>query len=158
MKRGLTLVAAVTLTAGLLAGCGGDDGGSGGGDADGYCDTIEQADKDISSLEGGDLEGLDKAIDAIHEIADDAPDDVAGDWDVLDQAVTDLEAALEEAGVELSDLEGIANGEIPEGFDPAKLATLSEDLSKIGSQEVQDASDNIAKHAKDECGVDLNGS
>lgn len=155
MKRGLTLVAAATLTAGLLAGCG-DDGDGGSGDADGYCDRMEQADKDLASLEGGDLQGLDQAIDTIHEIADDAPDDVAGDWEVLDQAVTDLETALEEAGVELSDLEGISSGEIPEGLDPAKLATLGEDLSKIGSQEVQDASDNIQKHAKDECGIELN--
>ncbi len=66
-----------------------------------------------------------------------------------------MQQALEDAGLEVSDLEGITTGQLPEGFDETKLTALAEDLQAVGTQKVQDAADNIEKHAKDECDVDL---
>jgi hypothetical protein len=152
VKNRAALIAVATLVAGMLTACGG------GGDTDAYCDSVKEAKTELGGLEDGDFAELDKAIDRIHELADDAPDEVADDWKVLDGAVSDMEAALEEAGLEMSDLEGLTQGEIPEGVDQQKLAALGADLNKIGSAEVQEAADNIEKHAKDECDVDLSGS
>ena len=74
---------------------------------------------------------FEKAFDTLHELADEAPDDVKDDWEVLDGALTDMEKALQDAGIKISDLEGMVNnGEIPEGVDMEKLATLSEDLRR----------------------------
>jgi len=147
------MVAVTTLMTGLLAGCGGDGGGSaGGGD---YCDSIEDAKAEFGDIEGGDFAGFDQAIDTVHELADDAPDEVADDWEVLEGALDDLVAALEKAGIELSDLEAMSRGEMPPGLDPAKLQELAADMQDFGGEELETATDNIEKHAKDECDVDL---
>ena len=69
-----------------------------------------------------------------------------------------MQDALKEAGLKISDLEGLSSGNIPEGLDQTKLAALAEDLQAVGSEKVQDAADNIEKHAKDECDVDLGES
>ena len=154
MKHRLVLMAAATLMSGMLTAC----GGGGSGDTDAYCDSIEDAKSDIESLDTGDFGNLEKAFDRFHEIAGEAPDDVKADWEVLDGAFQDMQQALEDAGLKISDLEGITSGQIPEGLDQAKLTQLAEDMQAVGSEEVQDAANNIEKHAKDECDVDLTES
>ena len=153
MKHKVVLVAVATLFSGTLTACGG-----GAGDSAAYCDSLKEAKEDFSTLESGDFDNLDKAIDQLHKLADEAPDDVKSDWETVDGALTDLQNAFEEAGLKLSDLEGLSNGEIPEGADMEKLTTLTQDLGSITSDKVQKAGDNIEKHAKDECDVDLSGS
>lgn len=152
MKHTVVLVAVATLFSGMLTACGGDS------DSAAYCDALKDAKSDFSTLETGDFGKLDEAIDQLHELAADAPDDVKDDWETVDGALTDLQDAFEEAGLELSDLEGLSNGDIPEGVDMEKLTTLTQDLGSITSDKVQEAGDNIEKHAKDECDVDLSGS
>jgi hypothetical protein len=152
VKHKAVLVAVATLMSGMLTACGG------GGDTGAYCDSLRDAKEDFGSLESGDVGNFDQAFDKLHELADDAPDDVKGDWETLDGAVSDMEKALEEAGIELADLEKMANGEMPEGVDMEKLATLTDDLGAITSGEVEEADNNIEKHAKDECDVDLSES
>jgi hypothetical protein len=153
VKRSLAIVAVTTLMTALLAGCGGDDGGSaGGGD---YCDSIADAKAELEDIQGGDIGGFEQAIETVHELADEAPDEVADDWEVLEGGIDDLVAALEKAGIEPSDLEAISRGEMPPGLDPAKLQTLAEDMQDFGGEEFETATDNIEKHAKDECDVDL---
>lgn len=157
MKQSLAMTAAATLMAGLLAGCGGGDGG--GGDAGGdYCDRLASAKEDFESLDSGDFAGFEEAIATIHELADEAPDEVAADWETLEGAIDQLETALDDAGIEISDLEAMSRGEMPEGVDPSKLASLGEDLQAMGSEEFETASTNIEEHAKDECDIDLSES
>jgi hypothetical protein len=151
VKHRLVLMAAATLMSGMLTAC----GGGGSGDTDAYCDSIKDAKSDIESLDTGDFGNLEKAFDTFHEIAGDAPDEVKSDWEVLDGALQDMQKALKDAGLEFSDLEGITNGQLPEGLDQAELTKLATDLQAVGAKKVQDAADNIAKHAKDECNVDL---
>jgi len=151
VKHRVVLMAAATLMAGMLTAC----GGGGSGDTDAYCDSIEDAKSDIESLDSADFDNLEQAFDTFHKIAGEAPDDVKADWEVLDGAFQDMQDALAEAGLKISDLEGLSSGQLPEGVDQAKLAALVEDLQAVGSEKVQDAADNIEKHAKDECDVDL---
>lgn len=153
MKHKAVLVAVATLMSGMLTACGG------GGDTGAYCDSLKTAKADFGSLESGDVANFEKAFDTLHELADEAPDDVKDDWETLDGALTDMEKALQDAGIKVSDLEGMVNnGEIPEGADMEKLATLSDDLGAITSGKVEEAGNNIEKHAKDECDVDLTES
>lgn len=152
MKHKAVLVAVATLLSGMLTACGG------GGDAAAYCDSLKEAEADFGSLDSGDVGNFDSAFKTLHELAEEAPDDVKDDWEVLDGALTDMETALQEAGIEFSDLEGISQGEFPEGVDMEKLTTLTEELGAITSGEVEEAGNNIEKHAKDECDVDLSGS
>jgi hypothetical protein len=49
----------------------------------------------------------------------------------------------------------LQNGQIPEGVDMAALQSLMAEIEALDTQDFQEAGDNINKHAKDECGVDL---
>lgn len=143
MRRIGTWTAAAVLGAGLLTGCGGSD-------TEAYCDNL----KDAQSAFGGDVDAssFGEMTDKIDDITDSAPDDVADDWEKLQGALDELQGALDDAGLSAADLE-----------DPEKLAAISpEDQQKItevassmSSEDVTKASDNIEKHAKDECDIDL---
>lgn len=150
MKHKLVLVAVATLVAGVLSACGG-----GSGDTEAYCDSLKQAKTDVEALSDQDLDKFDEAFQTIHEVAGDAPDDVKDDWKVLDDALNEMETALEDAGLELSDLGSLQSGQLPEGVDQAKLLALGEKMQNIASEEVEQAGDNIQKHAKDECDLDF---
>ena len=94
----------------------------------------------------------------MHKLADEAPDEVKDDWKVLDGALNDLQAALKKAGLTTDDLAKMSQGQMPENFDMTKLQQLQEDMSSLGDQKFEDASNAIEKHAKDECNVDLGSS
>jgi hypothetical protein len=151
VKHRLVLMAAATLMAGMLTACGGGDSG----DTDAYCDSIKEAKADFESLDKADFSKLEDAFDKIHEIAGDAPDEVSDDWKILDDALQDMQKALADAGLEVSDLEGLSTGQMPEGLDQEDLTKLVQDIQAVGSEEVKKAADNIEKHAKDECDIDL---
>lgn len=142
-------LAGIAVIGATLAGCGGGD------DTEAYCDDVEAAQTEFSSLNSGDIGGLDKAVDAFHTLADSAPDEIADDWEKLDGTMTQIETAFEDAGISFADLEEMQSGEVPEGADMSKLAGLATEFEDLSSEEITTASDNIAKHASDECGVDL---
>ncbi len=154
--RATPAIAALVLGASLLTGCGGGDGGS----SSGYCDDLKSAKEEFSALDSDspDMADLEKAFDRMHELADEAPDEVKDEWETLDGAITDLTDALDEAGITMDDLAKMQQGEMPENFDPAKLQELAPKMEEMGGQDFQDAADAIEKHAKDECNVDLGSS
>jgi len=77
---------------------------------------------------------------------------------VLADAFRAFVAALENAGLEPADLAGLSDGEIPEGADLAALQEALTQVQALGTDEVQQATDNIEKHAKDECNLDFTPS
>jgi phage-related minor tail protein len=152
MKLPLVLAGALLL-GGTLTACGGD----GGADSD-YCKDIKKAEKTFSSMSSGDVDQLDAAFKTFHQLADEAPSEVESDWKKLDGAITTVEKALKDAGLKFSDFDDIQKGDIPEGVDVSKLSGLASEFSKLNSDEFTKASQNIEKHAKDTCKVDLGGS
>ena len=150
MKQRLVLAAVAALCASTLTACGGG--------TKAYCDDLRSANKDFSSLGNADFSKFDDAISRMHKLADEAPDPVADDWKVLDGALKDLQAALKKAGLTTDDLAKMSSGQMPENFDMSKLEQLQKDMSSMGDQKFEDASNAIEKHAKDECNVDLGGS
>ncbi len=151
MRLPIALASAVVL-AGSLAAC----GGGASSDTDDYCSSLEQAQKDFQTLEEGDLGQMDKAFQTFHELADQAPEAVSADWSKIDGAITKLQDGLDEAGIKMSDLEEISKtGELPEGVDQQKLLELGQEIQGLGGEDFEKAGDNITKHAKDECGIEL---
>ncbi|MFC5178575.1 hypothetical protein [Nocardioides taihuensis] len=150
------VIGALVLGAGLLTGCGGGDSG----ESSSYCDDLKSAQEEFAAFDSDnpDMADLDKAMDRMHQLAGEAPDAVQEDWATLDGALQDFQTALEDAGLTMDDLAKMQNGEMPENFDPAKLQELAPKLQSLGDQDFQDAADNIEKHAKDECNVDLGSS
>ncbi len=158
MKISLT-VAGVVLLGASLAACGGSDGGSdgakaqsGGGD---YCKQLESAKTTFDKVSQSNFDALDSAIETFHKLADTAPVEVKAEWQTLDNAFSEVEAAFKAAGIKMSDLGDLQEGKVPKGADVSKLSTLGESFSAITSEEVSKAQATIQKHGKETCKVDL---
>lgn len=154
MKISLALAGAALL-GGVLAGCGGGDDGGSSGD---YCKDIKDASTTFGSLSGGDVADLDDVFDAMHSLSKEAPSEVKDDWKTMDEALGSVEKALSDAGLKFSDLANIQKGKIPKGADMSKLTGLASEFAKISNAKFTKASENIEKHAKDVCKVDLGSS
>ena len=158
MKISLALAGAVMLIGGLSA-CGGDDGGGGGDGKDSdYCKDIKAASKSFGSLSSGDTDQLDKAFATFHDLAEEAPSSIEGDWKILDDAITTIEKALKDAGLKFSDLSKMQSGEVPEGVDVSKLQGLATELQSLTGPEFTKATKAIDTHASKTCKVKLSGS
>lgn len=147
MRTSLTL-AALALSLGSLTACGGDDE---------YCKELK-ADKayfESFSSSSPDFDKLDDALNRFHSLADNAPDEVADDWKVIDEAFTKVEKAMDDAGVKFSDLPKMQQGKVPEGVDASKLAQLGPKLQELTGDKFSKAGDAIQKHAKESCDISL---
>jgi hypothetical protein len=151
-----TLVGAAVLTvaASVLTACGGGSGSSASGD---YCDELKSDAAFFNDLDSSnpDLSRMDEIFSRMHTLADDAPDEVADDWQTLDDAVSTIESALKDAGLKASDLGDLQSGQVPQGVDPSKLQALLPKLQALSSGDVSAAAQRIASNAKDKCDVDL---
>jgi hypothetical protein len=150
VKRLTSMLTATVFAASLLSGC-----GNGGGSTDSYCDTLESTQKNFEDFESSDFSSFDEFTDKVEELADEAPDEIKDDWKVLADAFKAFVDALEKAGLEPEDLEGLASGELPEGVDMEALTEAMSEAQALGGEEFQQATENIEKHAKDECDIDL---
>jgi hypothetical protein len=144
VRRIGTWTAAAVLGAGLLSGC------SGGGDTEAYCDGLKDAESAFSG--NMDASAIEEISDTIGDLADDAPEEVSDDWETLDNAYGDFEDALEDAGLSTADLE---DPEKLQGLEEEDMQKIQEATEAMGTDDVSEATDNIEKHAKDECDVDL---
>ena len=155
MKRILSAVAAAALGLCLLTACGDDSGDKASGSSGDYCKDLKAAKKEVDAIKGGDFSDLAKTTDAMHKLADEAPDEIKDDWRALVDGVDKLVAALKKAGLDDSDMATLQNGDIPDGVDMAALQSLMTEIKALETPEFQKAGDDINKHAKDKCGVDL---
>lgn len=146
VMAGVAIAAATTLTA-----CGGSSSSA-------YCTDLKAATTEFDSLNSNDLGKIDEAFKTFHELAKEAPDEIKDDWKVLDDGITTVEKALDDAGIEFADLAKLQEGQMPEGVDVEKLQSLAGEFQKLSGEEFTQASDAIEKHAKDECDVDLSES
>ena len=127
--RTLSTLAVLALSAGLLTSC----GGSG---SDAYCSELKSDKTYFDSIgTGNDPAKIDKAFEKFHSLAKKAPDAVADDWKVLDDAITTVQKALKDAGVTFADLAKAEGGQAPKGVDPQKLAAhRAQAAGPLGSQ------------------------
>jgi hypothetical protein len=167
--RWLAIVVAVLGLALVGVGCGGDDDSSASGDTTEITDTTttdetitedtttDDDDDDLSGLASEDcLElaaasaGLGQAFatpgsdfegeDAFRELADDVPDEIRDDWQILADAYSDYAEAL--ADIDLS------AGETP---DAETLQEIQQAIASIDQASVTEASNNIAAWAQQNC-------
>lgn len=154
-------IASTVLLGGVLTACGGSDGGGGGatgGTGSDYCKDIKAASTTFGSLDSGDTASIGEAFTTFHKLADEAPGAVKDDWKTLDGAIKTVEDGLADAGIKIEDFDKLASGQLPEGVDQAKLASLASTFQKLSSAEFEKASKAIETHAKSVCKVDLNAA
>ncbi len=153
MRRSRILVATTALSMSFLV------GGCGGG-TEAYCEDLRAAEDQFAAFDGAtpDADQFEDAIASFRTLGEEAPEEVAQDWEVFLGAFDDLESALDDAGIAFSDLAGIQEGELPEGVDQEALAELGAEIESLGGAEVEEAGTAIEEHASSECDVDLSGS
>ncbi len=148
-KRLLSTLSVLALSAGLLTACGGSS-------SDAYCSELKSDKAYFDSIGSGtDASKIDEAFEKFHSLAKKAPDEVADDWKVLDDAITTVQKALKDAGVTFADLAKAEGGQLPKGVDPQKLAAIVPKLQALSNAKFKKASTAIEKHAKDTCDVNL---
>ena len=116
------MVGALVLTFSVTACSGGSD----------YCDALENSNDtvgDLAELDPSDSAAIDDAIAAFQAIADLAPDELDGDWELFMEVFAMAQ-----------DPENVQN---PDALDEVDIASFQESAAKI------------EKHALDECGVDI---
>lgn len=166
----LARIAALPLAATLLVACGGGDGGSSSsgssddaspeasGDSS-YCQELEKAQDSLSNLGGATAqpEQLEEAITTFEGLAESAPADVSSDWNTISSAFSGVQDALDQAGIEISDLANLQSGQLPEGVTQQDLQPVITAVQGLQAPENAEAAQAISEHAKSECDIDLGG-
>lgn len=154
MKRILSTAAVVALGLGGLTACGG--GGSDSASSDSYCSDLKATKKNLDTIEAGDLTDLSGTASQIHKLRDEAPSSIKGDWKVLSDGFDKILAAFKKAGLSDDDIAKLQSGSLPDDVDMTALQDAMTEIQDLGGDEFTKAGDNISKHAKSECNVDLN--
>jgi hypothetical protein len=129
-----------------------------------YCSAVEHQQGPLAKLAagsgerggdpggdpGGDVVGDSLAI--FTDLAAQAPDDVAGDWDTVVFAWQQLDDALTAAGISADD---VRPGQRPAGVSAAEYRALTGAAEQLRSPRVLAAAGSIQQHARDVCKVDL---
>jgi hypothetical protein len=152
VKRILGAAAAAALCLPMLTACGDHADDAGGTE---YCKDLEAARTQLDSIRNGDVGSLRGASERTRDLAAEAPEELEADWKVLADGVERIVAAIEDAGLSEGDLAGLGSGEVPDGVDMDTLRELEAELQALRTPEFQKATEDIGKHAKQECGVDL---
>ncbi len=148
MKRLFAAVAASVLAMTMLTACGG-----GGDDTDAYCSAIEDAKAKFKDLNNFDPSQLDDVTNTFSDIADKAPDSVKDQWATIDGGFTEMTDTLSNLGIDPADLSDPA---AMASIDPQKIDELQQLASKLGSDDMSKAADDITSEVKSDCDIDLN--
>ncbi len=155
MLRPIALAAA-TLLLGTTAACSGGSTDQAGSDAGTrqYCSALRSAQKEFGAINRGDVTpgNLDKILDRMHSLSQQAPPAVADDWQKLDGAITSLRNGLDNLGLSFKDL---SNPKKLAQVDPQKLRQFGRQMQQLGGQTFDQAGKAIEKHAKQVCHLDL---
>lgn len=130
----------------LLGGCSGDPQAA-------YCETVDEHQATLTEIAASDDAGtLLQALPPYRDLAEDAPRDVAADWDQVVDALAALEAALDEAGVDPSTYDAASP---PPGLPAADRKAIGQAAEELGSEATVSAMARVEQHALDVCGTPL---
>lgn len=150
---GLVALAALAGN-GLLAGCGNPADVVTGGDpiAD-YCHQLDRDRPAFAAMIGeGSPTALVTHLPMLRELAGQAPDDIADDWQVFVGAIAGLEHALRDAGVKPS---AYAGGRAPAGLEPGQRKAIQAAADRISAPQTVAAAATIEQEARDVCKINL---
>jgi hypothetical protein len=147
-------MAAVGALAIALFGSGCDGPGTSSSES-AYCRDLEQAQADFGDLGSRDYDKLEGAFSALHRLNQEAPPAVRTAWLVVDETITDLQTAVDDAGLELSDLGDIMAGNRPRDVGRAKVQKVAEKARRLASNKVTSAASDIEADAQSQCGFDV---
>jgi hypothetical protein len=148
-------VAGAALLLGTTVACGGsaDQAGSDASTRQ-YCDALKSAQQEFSAIDSGDVTpaNLNRILDRIHSLADQAPAQVADDWQKLDGAISQLQSGLGDLGLSFEDLSDPSK---LSQVDPQKLQEFGQKMQQLGGRQFDRAGNAIEQHARQVCHLNL---
>ena len=118
-----------------------------------YCNAVQDHQQELSELLGGDgADALLRALPIFRDLADDAPDDLRDEWKTVIDALTALEQALEDAGVDPATYD---RSQPPEGLSQAEQDAIDVAARGLTTEQVAAAFSGVDQQAKDVCGTPL---
>ena len=148
MSRPLRLPGACLAVALLLpvAGCGENS-------IDDYCAALKSDQKQIAEmLESTSATALLTHLPMLRDLADQAPEDLADEWQTFVGAVDGLQDALDEADVKASDFE---DGKPPAGLSAEDRQAITAAADQMATADVSAAASGIDQQARDVCKINL---
>lgn len=140
-------VAALAIAALLpLTACGGDP-------QEDYCSAVEEHQAELSEITGaGGPAALLEALDVFRELQDEAPSDIADEWQQVVDRLEALEAALDAAGVDPSTYD---RADPPADLDPTDRSAIEGAARELVSAETAAAFEGLQQQARDVCKTPL---
>lgn len=136
--------AALVLTGVLLV-----DGGEDDDPYDAYCSAVEEHRSEIgAALNAGKETGLLRALPAFEDLAAAAPDDIRDEWRIVIDRVSELEAALDAAGVDAASYDFERPPDDLAAEDRKAIETAA---TRLGSADTAAALAGVEQQARDVC-------
>ncbi len=130
--------------AALLTGCGGDDD---------YCDAVKGNQARLTDVSAsGEPGALLAALPIFRDLSDDAPDDIADDWQAFLDPLEALDDALRDAGLDPATYD--AKG-LPDDLTDGQRTTIQDAAAALAQPAVTQAFDSVQQQAKDVCHTPL---
>ena len=118
-----------------------------------YCDAVEDHQQELGEILGaGSPDALLKALPIFRDLADEAPEDLRDEWKTVIDAVSGLQEALEDAGVDPATYD---RDDPPEGLSQADQDAIDAAARRLTSEETVTALSGVDQQAKDVCGTPL---
>jgi hypothetical protein len=118
-----------------------------------YCAALK-GDQEMFAEMQDDTSGLAllKHRDALHRLAEQAPDDLTDEWQTFLGAVDAFSRTLDDVGVRP---DAFKDGQPPAGLSAADRTLIANAASELSSADVVEAANGIEQHAKDVCKLQL---
>jgi hypothetical protein len=130
----------MVLVGALLTGCGGGDD---------YCDAVKADQAKLTDVTASGTPGaLLAALPIFRDLEKKAPDDIADDWEAFLRPLEELDAALDDAGVDPATYEGT---KLPTGLGDEQRTRVEDAAAGILAPAVVKAFDSVQQQAKDVC-------
>jgi hypothetical protein len=150
VRMGAATAVAVALLG--LTGCGSDDDDPYAvpEEFQDYCEEVEAHQKQITDAlaSGGEATGLIKALPSFEDLAAEAPDDIADEWEVIVDRIQDLVDALDAAGV---DPDSYDRRHPPAGLEQEQREAIDAAATALVSSTTAGAMDGVQQQARDVC-------
>jgi hypothetical protein len=118
-----------------------------------YCERVQDNQQQLSEVLAEDTpDALLRALPVFRDLAEEAPRDIADEWDTLLDALGGLDEALSEAGVEAAEYDA---AEPPDGVTAAQQRDIARAADQLVRPEVSAAYDGVKQQATDVCATPL---
>ncbi len=143
MTRAASLLVLAALA---LTGCSGDP-------QEDYCEAVTENQEELTEVAASEDTGaLFDALDTYDDLREQAPPDIADDWDAVIEPLRALEQALADHGVDPS---SYAADEPPADLDDEGRREIEAAAREVGSERTVTAMASVEQHALDVCGEPL---